>query len=159
MTTVSKQVRGKEERPITATMWRIGESELPERWRRKLGLSQGATWFDGVVMGLFHAAINGNPEAAREIREAIVGKAPLCIELTVDAGMGRGNHSAARELREGIEGKLTEKIDLTVDVNKDIVQRLMAARKRVAQGNRESRDGGAIPSHAPKEPAKTIADR
>ncbi len=39
--------------------------------------------------------------------------------------------------REGIEGKLTEKIDLTVDVNKDIVQRLMAARKRVAQGNRE----------------------
>jgi hypothetical protein len=36
-------------------------------------------------------------------------------------------HSAARELRERIEGKLTEKIDLTVDVNKDIVQRLMAA--------------------------------
>ena len=51
--------------------------------------------------------------------------------------MGRGNHAAARELREGIEGKLTEKIDLTVDVNKDIVQRLKAARKRIAQGNKE----------------------
>ena len=51
--------------------------------------------------------------------------------------MGRGNHSAARELREGIEGKLTEKIDLAVDVNKDIVERRMAARKRIAQGNKE----------------------
>ena len=68
-----------------------------------------------------------------------------CDDLTLSANgalglwlaMGRGNHSAARELREGIEGKLTEKIDLTVDVNKDIVQRLMAARKRVAQGNKE----------------------
>ena len=47
--------------------------------------------------------------------------------------MHSGSHSAGIELREGIEGKLAEKIDLTVDVNKDIVERLMAARKRVTQ--------------------------
>jgi hypothetical protein len=46
--------------------------------------------------------------------------------------MGEGSHSAGKELREGIEGKLTERIDLTVDVNKDVVERLQAARKRSA---------------------------
>jgi hypothetical protein len=47
--------------------------------------------------------------------------------------MGEGSHSAAKELREGIEGKLTEKIDLTTDVNRDVVERLRAARNRLAK--------------------------
>jgi hypothetical protein len=47
--------------------------------------------------------------------------------------MGEGSHSAAKELREGIEGKLTEMIDLTTDVNRDVVERLRAARNRLAK--------------------------
>jgi hypothetical protein len=53
--------------------------------------------------------------------------------LGLFVAMGEGSHSAARELREGIEGKLTEKIDLTSDVNRDIVERLQAARDRLAK--------------------------
>jgi hypothetical protein len=56
--------------------------------------------------------------------------------------MGEGSHSAAKELREGVEGKLTEKIDLTVDVNRDVVERLQAARTRLAK--RETPAGSAV---------------
>jgi hypothetical protein len=47
--------------------------------------------------------------------------------------MGEGSHSAAKEIRESLEGKLTEKIDLTIDVNRDVVERLQAARNRLAK--------------------------
>jgi hypothetical protein len=50
--------------------------------------------------------------------------------------MGEGSHSAAKELREGVEGKLTEKIDLSIDVNRDVVERLQAARNRLAKKHR-----------------------
>jgi hypothetical protein len=46
---------------------------------------------------------------------------------------GEGNHSAAKELREGVEGKLAEKVELAVDANKDVVERLLAARMRLAK--------------------------
>ena len=78
--------KGKMRGPITAALWHIGESKLPERQRKKLGLWPGATWFDAVAAAMFHAAANGNPEAAREIREAIEGKTPLRLELTGEAG-------------------------------------------------------------------------
>ena len=64
---------------------RVGESQLPTRWRKKLGLWRGATWFDAVAVGMFQAGANGNPEAAREIREAIEGRAPLRIQLIGEA--------------------------------------------------------------------------
>jgi hypothetical protein len=47
--------------------------------------------------------------------------------------MSEGNHSAAKELREGVEGRLAEKVELTVDVNKDVVERPLAARMRLAK--------------------------
>jgi hypothetical protein len=80
-------------------------------------------------------------ELPARIRKKFAG----CDDLTLAAAgalglfvaMHSGSHSAGKELREGIEGKLTEKIDLTVDVNKGIVQRLMAARKRASQSNNE----------------------
>jgi hypothetical protein len=72
-------------RPITAAYVRFGGSKLPQRLRKRLGLPPGATWFDGVAMGLFRAA-KGNVEAAREIREAIEGKTPLHVELTCKEG-------------------------------------------------------------------------
>jgi hypothetical protein len=45
----------------------------------------------------------------------------------------KGNQAAAKELREGIEGKAREQIELSVDVNKDVVERLLEARRRVAK--------------------------
>lgn len=72
--------------PITTAIRRIGESTLPEQRRKELGLWIGATWFDAVAMGMFRAAVNGNPEAAREIREVVVCKSPLRIELTGEGG-------------------------------------------------------------------------
>jgi len=72
--------------PITAAFIRFGESELPEHWRKQLGLWPGATWFDAVAAGMFHAAVNGNPGAAREIREAVEGTASTRIELTGGGG-------------------------------------------------------------------------
>lgn len=76
----------KAKRPISAALVRVGESKLPESWRRKLGLLRGATWFDAVAAGMFRAAANGNPGAAREIREAIEGTASTRIELTGGGG-------------------------------------------------------------------------
>jgi hypothetical protein len=69
-------------RPITAALIRVGESKLPERERKKLGLGPGATWFDGIAAGMVRAAVRGDAAAAREIREAIEGKAPLHVELS-----------------------------------------------------------------------------
>jgi hypothetical protein len=76
------QSKTRVERPITAALVRVGESKLPERWRRQLGLWIGATWFDAVAASMFRAAVRGDVAAAREIREAIEGKAPLHVELT-----------------------------------------------------------------------------
>jgi hypothetical protein len=60
---------------------RIGESKLPEHWRKKLDLWPGATWFDGIAASIIRAAVRGDVAAAREIREATEGKAPLHVEL------------------------------------------------------------------------------
>jgi len=35
---------------------------------------------------MFHAAVNGNPGTAREIREAVEGIKPLLMELTGEVG-------------------------------------------------------------------------
>jgi hypothetical protein len=75
-----------EKRPITAAYRRIGKSKLPELWRKKFNLWPGATWFEAAATGLFRAAASGNPEAAREIFDAVYGKVPLRIELTGEGG-------------------------------------------------------------------------
>jgi hypothetical protein len=69
------------EQSITAVLIRIGESKLPERERKRLGLAPGATWFDGIAAAIIRAAVKGDVEAAREVREAIEGKAPLHVDL------------------------------------------------------------------------------
>jgi hypothetical protein len=78
----SERSRDKASRPITAAFIRVGESRLPERWRKQLGLWNHATWFDAVAASMFRAAVRGDVAAAREIREAIEGKAPLHVELS-----------------------------------------------------------------------------
>jgi hypothetical protein len=51
------------------------ERALPERERKKWGLEEGATWGDALAMEQVAAAARGKTEAAREVREAIEGKA------------------------------------------------------------------------------------
>jgi hypothetical protein len=69
------KTKTKTARPLTAAFIRVGESKLPEHWRKKLGLWLGATWFDGLAAGMFRAAVKGDVAAARELREAIEGRA------------------------------------------------------------------------------------
>jgi hypothetical protein len=56
------------------------EVPLPEKIRKKLGLEAGATYGDALSLMQFRAALGGNTGAAREIREAIEGKAAIHTE-------------------------------------------------------------------------------
>jgi hypothetical protein len=73
-------------RPISERYSRVADLELPTRWRKRLGLWQGATWADAGVLGLFQAMAKGNPAAAKEIREAIEGKSTQRVELPAEGG-------------------------------------------------------------------------
>jgi|SRR5580698_8973241 hypothetical protein len=53
------------------------ELPLPEKLRLKLGLWEGATFADALTRGLFLSALDGNPSAARELREATEGRADI----------------------------------------------------------------------------------
>src|SRR5713226_7532672 len=72
-------------RPISDRYEELAELVLPEKDRIKHGLPKGAMYGDALVLSMFKAAIEGRTDAAREIREAIEGKAPQ----RVDAGPGR----------------------------------------------------------------------
>jgi len=61
-------------RPISERYEELAELELPEKERIKHGLPEGATYEDALAMVRFKAALDGKPDAAREIREAIEGK-------------------------------------------------------------------------------------
>ena len=64
----------------------MAEQPLPDDLRRKLHLDKGATWGDAVSYRLFVAAFKGQPTAARELREAVEGRAAQRIELTGAGG-------------------------------------------------------------------------
>jgi hypothetical protein len=68
-------------RPISERYAEKIETELPEAWRKELGLRRGATYGDAVAEGQVQAAIRGETGAAREIREAIEGRATRRIEI------------------------------------------------------------------------------
>jgi hypothetical protein len=61
-------------RPISERYAELAELRLPEKDRIKHGLPKGATYGDALAAFVFKAALEGNPYAAREIREAIEGK-------------------------------------------------------------------------------------
>jgi hypothetical protein len=64
-------------RPLSNAYGEFAERRLPEKLRRSLGFSEGATFADALTEGLFRSAIDGNVVAARELREAIEGKADV----------------------------------------------------------------------------------
>ena len=65
-------------KPITDCYLEALEVELPDDIRIPLGLKKGATMADGLALRMVIRGINGRQavEAAREMREAIEGKAP-----------------------------------------------------------------------------------
>jgi Family of unknown function (DUF5681) len=73
-------------RPISERYLTVAELPVDEKLRKKLGLPIGATYADAGVVAQYNAMIRGNPSAAREIREAIEGKATHRLELTGESG-------------------------------------------------------------------------
>jgi hypothetical protein len=61
--------------PISGSCADLAGKLLPETLRTELNLEDGATFGDALAAVLFAAAIKGNIRAAREIREAIEGRA------------------------------------------------------------------------------------
>lgn len=59
----------------------MAEQPLPKKECSDLGLRKGATYGDAIAYAQIHSAIEGKTEAAREVREAIEGKATQRVEL------------------------------------------------------------------------------
>ena len=64
-------------KPISDRYTYIAEVKLPESIQKKLKLEPGATYGDAVAVRTFHAALEGDIAATREIREAIEGKSTI----------------------------------------------------------------------------------
>jgi hypothetical protein len=64
-------------KPISDRYAYIAEEKLPENIQKKLKLEPGATYGDAVALRTFHAALEGDIAATREIREAIEGKSTI----------------------------------------------------------------------------------
>jgi hypothetical protein len=61
-------------RPISDRYAELLELPVPEKERRKHGLPEGATYGDALAVATFNRALEGQPDAIREIRESIEGK-------------------------------------------------------------------------------------
>lgn len=72
--------------PISERYAAVAEAGLPDDLRRQMKLRKGATWGDALAISQFRAAIKGRTDAAREIREAVEGKASLRLELAGQDG-------------------------------------------------------------------------
>ena len=64
-------------KPISDRYAYVAEETLPESIQRKLKLGPGATYGDAIALLTFHAALEGDIAATREIREAIEGKSTI----------------------------------------------------------------------------------
>jgi len=64
-------------KPVSGRCEFMCEVPLPDGVRKKLGLETGATYGDALSLMQFRSALDGNTGAAREIREAIEGKASI----------------------------------------------------------------------------------
>jgi hypothetical protein len=58
-------------RPISERCDELAEREMSEAERIKHGLPEGTTYGDAIAIAMFNSALEGNPYAAREIREAM----------------------------------------------------------------------------------------
>jgi hypothetical protein len=107
--------------------WPKGVSGNPGGRPRKKPITEFYAAFADVQVSELPARIRKKFKGCDDLSLAAAGALGLFV------AMGEGSHSAAKEIRESLEGKLTEKIDLTIDVNRDVVERLQAARNRLAK--------------------------
>ncbi len=70
-------------KPITDRYKEAIETELPDEVRIKLGLKPGSTMGDAIARRMSIRAIDGRDavNAAKEVREAIEGRAPQALDL------------------------------------------------------------------------------
>jgi hypothetical protein len=85
-------------RPITELYAQLCDVKLPEDIRLQLKLAPGATWGHAGVLGTYRAMIKGQHGAAKEIREAIEGKATARVEI-----VGANNGPIKVSMAETIE--------------------------------------------------------
>jgi len=79
-------------RPITDEYWQVSPEPMPlaliRKFNKKCGaklLVEGDSWARGVAVRLqYEAAMLGIVRAAREMREAMEGKAPQRLEITAN---------------------------------------------------------------------------
>lgn len=76
----------KPKRPLSFKYEQTLEMSIPESLRKRLNFPPGATYADTIAIAMAIAAIEGDTNAAREIREAVEGKADQRIKLTGSDG-------------------------------------------------------------------------
>jgi hypothetical protein len=96
-------------RPITERYAYFLEVPLSDRERVKRGLPKGATYGDAIALGQMKRAIM-NTQAAREIREAIEGRALRGVRIEeIDGGLSESENQTSDDLMRSIS-ELTERI-------------------------------------------------
>lgn len=106
-------------RPITEEYEAVVNDVLPEKERKLLGLPEGTTWGRAIALGRAREALQrGGTLAAKEIREAIEGRATQRIEISSPADRGFEVNVrfeepvAARKIAEAV---MDEVIDVVVE--------------------------------------------
>jgi hypothetical protein len=70
-------------RPISEAYDDLLRTQLPETERKALGLKPGVTWAEAIALSRArHALTRAGVESARELREAVEGRATQRVELS-----------------------------------------------------------------------------
>lgn len=75
-------------RPLSEAHDDVLRMELPMEVRVAMKLKAGATWADAIALGIARKAVAGDVSAAKEMREAVEGKATQRIELVTPEDRG-----------------------------------------------------------------------
>ncbi len=87
-------------KPISDRYAILADMKMPDEMRRKLQMPEGSTFGDAVAFRIFMGALKGAPASAREIREAIEGKAAQRIDVTSGGKTLNGKAAPTRPLRD-----------------------------------------------------------
>lgn len=106
-------------RPISDEYERIADCPLPDEIRKKLRMKKGTTFREALAVRTFYAAMRGQSAAAREIREAIEGKATQRLELTGAEGKPLTPGAPARPLKTYTQEQLDAIVRLSLKIDKE----------------------------------------
>lgn len=87
-------------KPISDRYEKLADLPMPDDIRRKLKMPEGSTFGDAVAFRIFLGAIKGAPAAARELREAIEGKAAQRIDVTSGGKVLNGKTAPSRPMKD-----------------------------------------------------------